>query len=128
MGYIQSGKDDGAKCIIGGDRHGTEGYFINPTIFTDVTADMKIVKEEIFGPVGVVIKFTSEEGSPIFWSSKSGYADHCLLEVIKEANDTTYGLAAAVFTQNLVRAIEMSRKIRAGTAWVRYHYCLRDRQ
>lgn len=61
---------------------------------------MKIVQEEIFGPVGVLIKFETEE------------------EVVKEANNTTYGLACAVFTQNLNRAIEMSRKIRAGTAWV----------
>lgn len=75
MGYIQSGKEQGAKCILGGDRHGTEGYFINPTIFTDVAPNMDIVKDEIFGPVGVVIKFTSEEGSPTFLSSKSGYAD-----------------------------------------------------
>jgi aldehyde dehydrogenase (NAD+) len=100
MGYIQSGKEQGATCILGGDRHGTEGYFINPTIFTNVKPDMKIVQEEIFGPVGVIIKFESEE------------------EVIKEANDTTYGLACAVFTRDINRAIETSRKIRAGTAWV----------
>lgn len=57
MGYIDSGKNDGATLYQGGDRHGNEGYFINPTIFTDVKPDMKIVKEEIFSPVGVVIKF-----------------------------------------------------------------------
>ncbi len=62
MGYINSGKDEGAICHLGGDRFGSEGYFINPTIFTDVKPDMKIVKEEIFGPVGVVIKFETEEG------------------------------------------------------------------
>jgi len=100
MGYIESGKKDGATLYQGGDRHGTEGYFIQPTIFTDVTPDMKIVKEEIFGPVGVVIKFEDEA------------------DVIKQANDTLYGLAAAVFTQNLNRAIETAHKLQAGTAWV----------
>jgi aldehyde dehydrogenase (NAD+) len=63
MGYIDSGKQDGATVLTGGDRHGTEGYFINPTIFTDVKPDMKIVQEEIFGPVGVVIKFENAEGA-----------------------------------------------------------------
>lgn len=65
MGYIDSGKQDGAKVVLGGERHGNEGYFINPTIFTDVKPEMKIVKEEIFGPVGVVIKFTDEAGQSI---------------------------------------------------------------
>ena len=65
MGYIDSGKKDGATLYQGGDRHGDEGYFINPTIFTDVKPDMKIVKEEIFGPVGVVIKFEDEAGKKI---------------------------------------------------------------
>ena len=62
MGYIDSGKAAGATVALGGDRHGTEGYFINPTIFTDVTPEMQIVQEEIFGPVGVVIKFKDAEG------------------------------------------------------------------
>lgn len=62
MEYIQSGKDQGATVHLGGDRVGTEGFYINPTIFTDTTPDMKIVQEEIFGPVGVVIKFEDEEG------------------------------------------------------------------
>jgi len=100
MGYIESGKKDGATLYQAGDRHGNEGYFINPTIFTDVKPDMKIVREEIFGPVGVVIKFEDEA------------------DVIKQANDTLYGLAAAVFTQNLNRAIETAHKLHAGTAWV----------
>ena len=63
MGYIDSGKKDGATVLTGGDRHGTEGFFINPTIFADVKPDMKIVQEEIFGPVGVVIKFKDAEGA-----------------------------------------------------------------
>ncbi|TFK19025.1 NAD-dependent aldehyde dehydrogenase [Coprinopsis marcescibilis] len=100
MSYIESGKSDGATVHLGGERHGTEGYFIQPTIFTDVKPDMKIVKEEIFGPVGVVIKFDDD--------------DH----IIKQANDTLYGLAAAVFSQNITRAITTAHKLQAGTVWV----------
>ena len=62
MGYINSGKADGAKVNIGGERHGDQGYFIKPTIFTEATADMKIMQEEIFGPVCSVVKFKTEEG------------------------------------------------------------------
>ena len=61
MEYIQSGKDEGATLATGGNRHGTEGYWIQPTIFTDCKPNMRIVREEIFGPVGVVIKFKDEE-------------------------------------------------------------------
>ncbi|KAF8884703.1 aldehyde dehydrogenase domain-containing protein [Mucidula mucida] len=100
MGYIQSGKEQGATVHHGGERHGSEGYFISPTIFTNTTPDMKIVQEEIFGPVGVVIKFEDEE------------------DVIRQANDTVYGLAAAVFSQNINRALETAHKLKAGTAWV----------
>ncbi|KAF5368281.1 hypothetical protein D9615_010371 [Tricholomella constricta] len=100
MDYIASGKKAGATVHLGGDRFGTEGYFINPTIFTDTTPDMRIVQEEIFGPVGVVIKFEDEE------------------DVIKQANDTMYGLAAAVFSKDLNRALKTAHKLRAGTAWV----------
>jgi len=100
MGYIQSGKDDGAKIEVGGERKGTEGYFIEPTVFTNTSPDMKIVREEIFGPVGVVIKFKDEE------------------DVIRQANDTLYGLAAALFTQNLNRAIKTAHRLQAGTVWV----------
>ena len=70
MGYVESGKQDGATVHQGGERHGDKGYFIKPTIFTNVTPDMKIVKEEIFGPVGVVIKFKDEAGMLVF-------SDHC---------------------------------------------------
>ena len=66
MGYIESGKQDGATIHQGGERHGDKGYFVKPTIFTNVKPDMKIVKEEIFGPVGVVIKFEDEAGMLVF--------------------------------------------------------------
>jgi len=62
MGYISSGKAEGATVHLGGEREGTEGYFVKPTIFTNTKPDMKIVREEIFGPVGVVIKFEDVDG------------------------------------------------------------------
>ena len=62
MGYIESGKRDGARVHLGGGRVGGEGFFIEPTIFVDAKPEMKIVQEEIFGPVGVVVKFENEEG------------------------------------------------------------------
>jgi aldehyde dehydrogenase (NAD+) len=100
MGYIDSGKEAGATVHHGGERHGDEGYFIKPTIFTDVHSDMKIVKEEIFGPVAAIIKFKDEA------------------EVVEMANNTTYGLAAHIFTQNVNRSIRMAHAVEAGTIWV----------
>jgi len=100
MSYIKAGKDAGAKVEIGGERHGTEGYFIQPTIFTNVSEDMKIMKEEIFGPVCSISKFSTEE------------------EAIKVGNTGTYGLAAAVHTSNLNTALRVSNALRAGTVWV----------
>ncbi|KAH2348335.1 hypothetical protein KXW91_004255 [Aspergillus fumigatus] len=100
MGYINEGKKAGAKVVTGGARHGEKGYYIQPTIFADVHEDMKIVKEEIFGPVCTVQKFSTEE------------------EAIEIANNTNYGLAAAVHTTNLNTAIRVSNAIRAGTVWI----------
>ncbi|KZT68472.1 aldehyde dehydrogenase [Daedalea quercina L-15889] len=100
MGYIKSGKDEGATLYEGGERIGSEGYFIRPTIFTDVKPHMKIVREEIFGPVGVLIKFKDEE------------------DVIRQANDSVYGLAANVFTKDIQKAIRTSNALQAGSVWV----------
>ncbi|KXN85885.1 Aldehyde dehydrogenase [Leucoagaricus sp. SymC.cos] len=100
MGYIKSGKADGAKVHIGGERHGDQGYFIKPTIFTDAKPNMKIMQEEIFGPVCSVVKFKTEE------------------EVTEWANNTTYGLAANVLTQNISRAIRMAHNLEAGSIYV----------
>ncbi|TFY75635.1 hypothetical protein EWM64_g8377 [Hericium alpestre] len=100
MGYIESGKAAGATVHLGGARHGAEGYWVQPTIFTDVTPDMRIVREEIFGPVAVVIRFEDEE------------------DVLRQANDTLYGLVAAVFTQDINKAITVAHKLQAGTVWV----------
>ncbi|KAG6815992.1 hypothetical protein H0H87_009598 [Tephrocybe sp. NHM501043] len=95
MSYIESGKSDGANVLVGGERHGNEGFFVQPTIFTDVNPDMKIVQEEIFGPVAALIRFTSEE------------------EVIEAANNTTYGLACNVFSENISRAIRVAHALEA---------------
>jgi len=100
MGYIEDGKKAGARTLIGGERHGSDGYFIQPTIFTDTHPDMKIVREEIFGPVGVLIKFEDEK------------------DIIRVANDTVYGLAAAVFSKDIGRALGVAHKLKAGTVWV----------
>jgi len=103
MNYINIGKKEGATLNFGGERHGTEGFFVKPTIFTDVKPDMRIVREEIFGPVGVLIKFKTDE------------------EVIQYANDTSYGLAAAVFTSNITRALKISNSVQAGSVFVNCH-------
>jgi aldehyde dehydrogenase (NAD+) len=100
MGYIQDGKKAGATVVTGGERHGKKGYFIQPTIFSDVTEDMKIVKEEIFGPVCTISKFETEE------------------KVIQASNNSTFGLASAVHTTNLNTAIRVANSLRAGTVWV----------
>jgi aldehyde dehydrogenase (NAD+) len=100
MGYIESGKAAGAKVEVGGERHGAEGYFIKPTIFSNVTEDMTIMQEEIFGPVCSISKFKTEA------------------DAIATGNKSTYGLAAAVHTSNLNTAIRVANSIRAGTVWV----------
>ncbi|KAL1933331.1 hypothetical protein VTP01DRAFT_7421 [Rhizomucor pusillus] len=100
MSYIEAGKSEGATCYMGGSRVGDKGYFIQPTIFTDVKSSMKIMQEEIFGPVVAVAKFKTVD------------------EVIEMAHDTVYGLAAAVFTQNVTQAITVANRLEAGTVWV----------
>jgi len=106
MGYIEEGKKGGATVVTGGERQGTKGYFIQPTIFSNVTEDMKIMQEEIFGPVCSIAKFETEE------------------EIIKTGNNTTYGLAAAVHTSNLNTALRVSNALRAGTVWVNQYNML----
>jgi aldehyde dehydrogenase (NAD+) len=103
MDYIKSGKDEGATINLGGERHGKEGYFIQPTIFTDVNEKMKIMQEEIFGPVVAIAKFKDVE------------------DVLAKAHDTFYGLAASVHTQNLNTAVEVSNRLQAGSVWVNCH-------
>ncbi len=100
MGYIDAGQKGGAKMLFGGQRVGDRGYFIQPTVFTDVKDDMKIAKEEIFGPVMSILKFKDVD------------------EVIARGNATFYGLAAAVWTKDISKAIKLSNALRAGTVWV----------
>ncbi|MET3289273.1 UNVERIFIED_CONTAM: betaine-aldehyde dehydrogenase [Brevibacillus sp. OAP136] len=108
LAYIQSGIEEGARLVCGGKRiteNGLDrGFFLAPTIFADVHANMRIVKEEIFGPVLVVQKFTDEE------------------DAIQKANDSIYGLAGAVFTEDMERAKRVISKLRAGITWINsYH-------
>ncbi|KAI4329559.1 hypothetical protein MLD38_027935 [Melastoma candidum] len=100
LGYIKSGIESNATLECGGDRLGSKGYFIQPTVFSNVQDDMLIAKEEIFGPVQSILKFKD------------------LNEVIRRANTTNYGLAAGVFTKSLDAANTLSRALRAGTVWV----------
>ncbi len=100
LGYIASGKEQGAKCVTGGERFGEKGYFIKPTIFSEVKDEMTIAREEIFGPVLQVLRFKDVE------------------EVVRRANTTDYGLAAAVWTRDIAKAHSIAARIRAGTVWV----------
>ncbi|HEY4682429.1 MAG TPA: aldehyde dehydrogenase family protein [Candidatus Acidoferrales bacterium] len=100
MNYIDSGKQEGARLMCGGNRVGDRGFFIEPTVFTDVQDNMKIAQEEIFGPVMSVMKFSGMD------------------EVIQRANTTVYGLAAAVWTKDVSKAYAIANSVRAGTVWV----------
>jgi betaine-aldehyde dehydrogenase len=108
MSYIEQGQKEGARLVCGGHRLQTrdlsQGYFVEPTAFTDTTEDMRIVQEEIFGPVAVFQKFTDEK------------------DAIRLANDTVFGLAGSVFTGDGAKAIRVIKKVRAGITWVNtYH-------
>jgi aldehyde dehydrogenase (NAD+) len=109
MGYIESGKREGATLACGGERVGDRGYFIQPTVFTDVQDEMKIAQEEIFGPVMSIIAFKDMD------------------EVIARANRTTYGLAAGVWTRDIKKAHAVANSVRAGTVWVNCYHVLDTR-
>uniref|UniRef100_A0A646QD58 RetinalDH1 n=1 Tax=Hemiscolopendra marginata TaxID=943146 RepID=A0A646QD58_9MYRI len=105
LGLIEAGKKEGASLLCGGERHGDKGYFIKPTVFADVKDDMRIAKEEIFGPVQQIFKFKTLE------------------EAIERANATNYGLAAGICTNDLNNAFVYAQGVRAGTIWVNtYNY------
>ncbi|KAK6179022.1 hypothetical protein SNE40_011472 [Patella caerulea] len=97
---IESGKKEGAKVECGGEKIGDKGYYIQPTVFSNVQDNMRIAKEEIFGPVQQILKFSDED------------------EVIERANNTHYGLGAAVFTNDINRALKFASGLQAGTVWV----------
>jgi len=100
MKLIDAGKKGGATVQCGGGRHGTEGYFIQPTVFSDVTDDMQIARDEIFGPVQSIFKFKGVQ------------------EVIDRANDTSYGLGAGVLCNDISKAMTVANRIYSGAVWV----------
>jgi aldehyde dehydrogenase (NAD+) len=100
LSYIDKGKSEGAQCLTGGRRFGNTGFFVEPTVFANVTDDMSIARDEIFGPVLSILPFKTTE------------------EIIERANSTYYGLAAAVWTRDVVKAHQFAARVRAGTIWV----------
>ncbi|CAK1545858.1 unnamed protein product [Leptosia nina] len=104
--YIEKGQVEGAKLVIGGKRIGTQGYYIEPTVFADVQDNMTIAKEEIFGPVQSILKFETLE------------------EVIERSNASHYGLAAGIFTTNVTTALQFSKHVEAGIVWVNTYLVL----
>lgn len=100
LGLIKSGKDEGAVLETGGERQGNVGYFIKPTVFSHVTDEMRIAKQEIFGPVQCILKFETMD------------------EVIERANKTEYGLAAGVISKNIDNALVFAQAVQAGSVWV----------
>ena len=103
LSYIESGKSEGAKLATGGEPYKSvdgRGFFIAPTVFTHVKDDMRIYREEIFGPFVVISSFKTED------------------EAIARANDTTYGLGSAVFTENITKAHRVAKAIEAGMVWI----------
>lgn len=107
LGLINTGKQQGAKLVAGGNRpQGLPGYFVEPTVFADVSDDMTIAREEIFGPVQQIIRFKK------------------LDEVIERANNSDYGLAAAVFSKDIDKVNYVVQGLRAGTVWVNTYNAL----
>jgi acyl-CoA reductase-like NAD-dependent aldehyde dehydrogenase len=105
-GYIQAGVAAGARLVLGGERPGEpldRGYYVPPAVFADVTQDMSIAREEIFGPVVALLRLPSDESA------------------VELANDTRFGLCASVWTRNVPRALEIASRLRAGTVWINDH-------
>ncbi|GFS17957.1 aldehyde dehydrogenase, mitochondrial-like [Elysia marginata] len=100
LSYVEQGKTQGAKLVYGGERVGEKGFFIKPTVFSEVTDDMSIATDEIFGPVQSILRFSDVE------------------EVVQRANRTRYGLAAGVITNSIDRAFTVSKALQAGSVWI----------
>jgi phenylacetaldehyde dehydrogenase len=99
-GFLESGRQDGATTLAGGGRFGDRGYFVEPTVITNTRPDMQIVREEIFGPVVVAAPFSN------------------LDEIAAEANNSSYGLGAGIWTKDISKAHALAKKLRAGTVWI----------
>ncbi|GMF51570.1 unnamed protein product [[Candida] boidinii] len=100
LDYIKIGKESGAKVLTGGERIGDKGYFVQPTVLYDCSPDMRIVEEEIFGPVAAVSKFTTID------------------DLIEKANNSIYGLAAGIHTEDLNKAFIVADRLEAGSVWI----------
>jgi phenylacetaldehyde dehydrogenase len=99
-GYMEAGMNEGAKAVVGGKKVGNRGYFVEPTVLVNTTPNMKVVQEEIFGPVVTAMPFKSVD------------------EIAAEANNTPYGLAAGIWTKDIAKAHALANKLKAGTVWV----------
>src|SRR5579871_3506789 len=104
-GYLAAGRQQGARVVTGGNRVGEQGYFVQPTVLTDTNPNMSVIREEIFGPVVCAIPFDDAD----------------LDRIARTANDTTYGLAASIWTRDLGIAHKLARRIKAGTVWINTH-------
>lgn len=105
LGYISKGKAEGAKVVAGGEKGADKGYFVKPTIFDNVTDNMTIAREEIFGPVVSALTFKDTN------------------DLAKRANDTNYGLSAGIWTRDIGKAHRLAKQIKAGTIWVNCYNC-----
>jgi phenylacetaldehyde dehydrogenase len=99
-GYLESGLSEGAKAVAGGSRHGDKGYFVKPTVLVNTNEKMKVVREEIFGPVVTAIPFRDPA------------------ELVTQANNSVYGLAAGIWTRDIQKAHRLASQLRAGTVWI----------
>ncbi len=104
-GYLESGRHEGAEVVTGGKRHGNKGYFVEPTVLTKTTPEMKVVREEIFGPVVCAMPYNDED----------------LERIARQGNATEYGLAASIWTRDIGVAHKLARKLKAGSVWINVH-------